>query len=86
MTATSVASSLPSTVAVRVVPSSNLTVIEVAPSTTWAAVTMWPCLVDDEARAGGGDWEAAARRRTATRKRPTRALTVMSTTPGDAAA
>ncbi len=36
----SVASSLPSTVAVRVVPSWNLTEIELAPSTTWAAVTM----------------------------------------------
>ena len=42
MTAMSVASSLPSTVAVRVVPSWSLTVTELAPSTTCAAVTMWP--------------------------------------------
>jgi hypothetical protein len=41
-TATSVALSLPRSLAVRVVPSWNLTVIEDAPSTTWAAVTMWP--------------------------------------------
>ena len=41
-TATSVASSVPSTLAVRVVPSWNFTLIEEAPSTTWAAVTMWP--------------------------------------------
>ena len=38
----SVASSFPRTVAVRVVPSWSLTEIELAPSTTWAAVTMWP--------------------------------------------
>ena len=44
MTATSVASSWPSTVALRVVPSWNLTVIECAPFTTCAAVTMWPSL------------------------------------------
>src|SRR3954471_23672246 len=41
-TATSVASSVPSTLAVRVVPSWNFTLIEEAPSTTCAAVTMWP--------------------------------------------
>ncbi len=41
-TATSVALSLPSSVALRVVPSWKVTVIEDAPSTTWAAVTMCP--------------------------------------------
>src|SRR4051812_11953374 len=44
MTATSVASSLPSSLAVRVVPSWKVTVIEDAPSTTWAAVAMLPSL------------------------------------------
>ena len=33
---------MPSTFAVRVVPSWNFTLIDEAPSTTWAAVTMWP--------------------------------------------
>ena len=41
-TATSVASSVPSTLAVRVVPSWNFTLIEEAPCTTCAAVTMCP--------------------------------------------
>jgi hypothetical protein len=41
-TATSVALSVPSTVAFRVVPSWKVTVTEDAPSTTCAAVTMWP--------------------------------------------
>ena len=39
----SVASSLPWSVATRLVPSLKRIVILEAPSTTWAAVTMWPC-------------------------------------------
>ena len=38
----SVASSLPWSVATRLVPSLKRIVIFDAPSTTWAAVTMWP--------------------------------------------
>ena len=38
----SVASSVPSSLAVRVVPSWHFTLIDEAPCTTCAAVTMWP--------------------------------------------
>src|SRR5919202_3760640 len=42
MTATSVDGSVPTTFALAVLPSENVTVIEVAPSTTCWLVTMWP--------------------------------------------
>ena len=42
ITATSVDASAPTSVAFAVVPSSILTLIEVAPSTTWSLVTMSP--------------------------------------------
>ena len=63
-TATSVASSWPSSVAFRLVPSSNRTVIADAPSTTWEAVMMWPSSSIDEAGAG----RRGLRRRVAERR------------------
>src|SRR6476620_6983706 len=43
ITARSAAGAVPTTVAAASTPSANVTVILVAPSTTWLLVTMWPC-------------------------------------------
>ena len=84
MTATSVASSWPSTVALRVVPSWNFTVTDVAPSTTWAAVTMWPLpsTTKPVPLAVVCDWGAAPPKGVVAAASVDRLCTVMSTTPG----
>src|SRR2546421_23502 len=75
--------SWPSTLAVRVVPSWNVTVIEDAPATTWAAVRMrpWPSMTDPLPAAVVCDWLGGPK---GPPPWPPAALTpraVMSTTP-----